>query len=79
MKRISAACVTQMLHFQPNEHLGHEHALKEVKEEVKRYKGKLERSGIPYKILSETVQEDGSVKIEIKKQYQTFPVVHYLD
>ena len=32
-----------------------------------------------YKILSEETLADGSVIIEIKKQYNTSPIGHYLD
>ena len=56
-----------------------EYARKLVKEEVDRYKHQLERSHTQYKILSENEQSDGSVIIEIKKQYNTSPVGNYLD
>lgn len=79
MKRVKAACITQTLHFLLKEDLGHDYALKLVQEEVARYKKQLNQSGTTYKILSETVQEDGSIVIEIKKQYNTSPVGTYLD
>lgn len=79
MKRVKAACITQTLHFLLKEDVGHEYAMKLVAEEVARYKTQLEKSKTQYKILSETVQEDGSVMIEIKKQYNTSPVGRYLD
>lgn len=79
MKRVKAACITQTLHFLLKEDLGHDYALKLVQEEVARYKRQLNQSGTKYKILSETVQEDGSIMIEIKKQYNTSPVGAYLD
>lgn len=56
-----------------------EYALRLVQEEVKKYKAGLDRQGTKYKILSEETQLDGSVIIEIKKQYNTSPVGNYLD
>ena len=79
MKRVKAACITQTLHFLLKEDVGHDYAIKLVNEEVKKYKASLEKGKVQYKILSETIQEDGSIMIEIKKQYNTFPVGHYLD
>lgn len=79
MKRVKAACITQTLHFQLKEDIGRDYAKKLVEEEVKKYKAGLDRSGTKYKILSEEIQADGSVIIEIKKQYNTSPVGNYLD
>ena len=79
MKRVKAACITQTLHFLLKEDVGHDYAVKLVNEEVKKYKDQLEKNKTQYKILSETAQEDGSIVIEIKKQYSTSPVGNYLD
>lgn len=79
MKRVKAACITQTLHFMLKEDVGRDYAKKLVEEEVKRYKSGLDKSGTKYKILSEEIQPDGSVMIEIKKQYNTSPVGSYLD
>ena len=79
MKRVKAACITQTLHFLLKEDIGNEYAKKLVTEEVKRYKEQLDKNKTKYKILSEETQADGSVIIEIKKQYNTSPVGHYLD
>lgn len=79
MKRVKAACITQTLHFMLKEDVGHEYAVKLVGEEVKKYKEQLEKSKTQYKILSEETQADGSVVIEIKKQYNTSPVGDYLN
>lgn len=79
MKRVKAACITQTLHFLLKEDLGSDYAKKLVQEEVKKYKAGLEKSRTKYKILSEETKEDGSVVIEIKKQYNTSPVGSYLD
>lgn len=79
MKRVKAACITQTLHFMLKEDSGHDYAVKFVSEEVKKYKEQLDKNKVKYKILSEETQEDGSVIIEIKKQYNTSPVGSYLD
>lgn len=79
MKRVKAACITQTLHFLLKEDAGHDYALRLVGEEVKKYKEQLNRNKVQYKILSEETQDDGSVIIEIKKQYNTSPVGNYLD
>lgn len=79
MKRVKAACITQTLHFLLKEDVGHDYAIKLVNEEVRKYKEHLDKNRTQYKILSENVQEDGSIVIEIKKQYNTSPVGTYLD
>lgn len=79
MKRVTAACITQTLHFMLKEDLGQDYAKKLVQDEVKKYKAGLEKNNTKYKILSETVQEDGSIVIEIKKQYNMSPVGKYLE
>lgn len=79
MKRVKAACIVQTLHFMLKEDEAHEYAVKLVKENVKRYKDELDRKRTKYKILSEETLDDGSVMIEIKKQYSTSPVGKYLD
>ncbi|MBO5209399.1 MAG: hypothetical protein J6B68_08650 [Lachnospiraceae bacterium] len=79
MKRVKAACITQTLHFMLKEDIGREYAKQLVQEEVKKYKNGLDKTGTKYKILSEKIQEDGSVMMEIKKQYSTSPVGNYLD
>lgn len=61
------------------EDLGHDYAVKMVDEEVRKYKLHLDRNHTQYKILSEERQEDGSVMIEIIKQYNSSPVGTYLD
>ena len=79
MKRVKAACITQTLHFMLKEDVGHAYAVKLVNDEVEKYRRQLEKSKIAYKILSETIQSDGSVVMEVKKQYNTSPVGEYLN
>lgn len=79
MKRIKAACLTQTLHFMLKENTDHDYAVKFVSEKVKKYKEQLNRNKVQYKILSEETQADGSVIMEIKKQYNSSPTGNYLD
>ena len=60
------------------EDINHDLAVKLVREEVDKYKMQLDRNRTQYKILSEAVEPDGSVIIEILKQYNTSPVGDYL-
>jgi hypothetical protein len=79
MKRVKAACIIQTLHFLLKEDATHDYAIQLVQAEVAKYKRQLDKSQTKYRILSETTQPDGSIIIEIKKQYNTSPVGNYLD
>ncbi len=79
MKRVESACICQNLHFLLKEDTPHDYAVRLVKEEVEKYKASLERNHTKYNIISEETLEDGSVRIEIKKQYNTSPVGEYLN
>ena len=79
MKRIKAACITQTLHFMLKEDCGHDYAVRCVKEEVEKYKRDLEKKNTRFKILKEEVQGDGSVIVEIIKQYNSSAVRDYLN
>ncbi len=79
MKRVKAACICQTLHFILKDDLGHDYAVKLVREEVAKYKDSLNRNRTKYKIVSEETQSDGSIVIRIIKQYNMSPVGDYLD
>ena len=79
MKRVKAACICQTLHFMLKEDVGHDYAVKLVKEEVEHYKRNLERNHTQYKIVDESEQQDGSVLLKVIKQYNNSPVGNYLD
>ena len=79
MKRVKAACIIQTLHFLLKEDVEHDYAVRMVRDEVKRYKEGLDKKGTKYQILSESEMEDGSIMIEIKKQYNMSPVGDYLN
>ena len=79
MKRVKAACIIQTLHFLLKEEVGHDFAVQLISEEVKKYKEQLNKNKVQYKILSEETQADGSVIIEIKKQYNSSPTGNYMN
>lgn len=79
MKRIKAACITQTVCFSNHDGDTSEYAKMAIVQEWERYKSQLDKSGTKYKILSEKTNEDGSIVIEIKKQYNTSPVGEYLN
>lgn len=79
MKRIKAACITQTLCFSNHDGETTDYAKKVIQQEYEKYKMQLDRNHTKYKILSEKTNEDGSILVEIKKQYNTSPVGRYLD
>jgi len=80
MKRIKAACITQIIHFINKDVTNSDYAKKKVQEEIKRYKYRMDRDKTKYKVVSEEVQEDGSVIMEIVREYgNNKPTGHYLD
>lgn len=66
MKRIQSACLEQTILF-------------EQPDELRHYKAELDRKRIPYKVLSESVQPDGSVLLRLKKRYNQYSLGDYLD
>lgn len=79
MKRVQSACICQTLHFMLKEDIDHSMAVRQVEDEVKKYKATLESTNTKYRIVEEQKLEDGSYIIKIKKQYSTSPVGDYLD
>lgn len=79
MKRIKSACICQTLHFMLKEDVGHDYAVKLVKDEVEHYKRTLDRNHTKYKIVEEVEQPDGSIMVKVIKQYNSSPVGDYLD
>ena len=71
MREIKTACITQTLCFSNHDGETTEYAKKAIVQECEKYKAQLEKSGTEYRILSEKTNEDGSIVIEIKKQYNT--------
>lgn len=71
MKRVKAACILQTLVFsqKPEMNYSKETALKINREEVKHYKAVLDRSKTRYQITDMTEQDDGSIIVHVRKQY----------
>ena len=79
MKRIKAACLYQTVLFTQKEDLDSAAAAAQVRREVEHYKQALDRHHTRHKILAETVQPDGSILVELQKEYNSYSVGHYLD
>ncbi len=79
MKRVKAACLQQILQFSPKEGVSPQYAAEAVQEEVNQYKARLDNIRTQYRILREEVQSDGTVILEIKKQYNASPVGDFLN
>ena len=71
MKRVKAACILQTLVFAQKPEMGYikERALKINHEELEHYKATLERSKTRYRIDDTVEQEDGSLIVRVRKQY----------
>ena len=79
MKRVKSACICQTLHFMLKDDEEHHYAVKQVKDEVEKYKRDLERNHTQYKIVEQTEQPDGSIIVKVIKQYNSAPVGDYLN
>lgn len=79
MKRIKYACLEQTIHFMLKDDQSHADAVRMVENEVTGYKLQMERSHTKYRILSEEKQADGSVILQIRKQYNHYDCGDYLD
>ena len=79
MKRIKAACLEQIIHFQLKDGISAELAKQQVRQEYESYKAQMDRHKTQYKILEEAEQPDGSLIVKIKKQNNAQPVGNYLD
>jgi len=71
MKRVKAACILQTLVFAQKPEMGYskDRALKINHEELEHYKATLERSKTRYQIDDTVEQEDGSLIVRVRKQY----------
>lgn len=71
MKRVKAACIMQTLVFaqKPDMAYSKERAKKLNEEEIEHYKATLERSKTRYQILDTAPQDDGSIIVHVRKQY----------
>ncbi|MBQ3193032.1 MAG: hypothetical protein IJO21_04560 [Oscillospiraceae bacterium] len=71
MKRVKAACILQTLVFAQKEDSGfsREQILLRNRQEIAHYQQTLERTRTRYQIISQEEQENGSIVLRIRKQY----------
>lgn len=71
MKRIKAACIQQTLVFlqKPDCGLSKASILEANRRELAHYKQTLDRTHTRYQIIREEEQEDGSIVVHVRKQY----------
>ena len=72
MKRIKSGCIQQTITFfqnNPEPGVSKETLLDLTRKEVERYEAGLKRNGIKYQILDTAEQDDGSILVHVKKQY----------
>lgn len=70
MKRVRSGCIAQTLSFgqKPESGLSYEHALEVNRKELQNYETALQEARTKYVILDETIENDGTIVIHIKKQ-----------
>ena len=71
MKRVKAACILQTLVFLQKEdgYLSRNSVLEANRREVERYTQQMDRNCVRYQIVSQEEQEDGSIIVRVRKQY----------
>ena len=79
MKRIKSACLIQTMRFAMKDDLPRKEAVRLARQEYDHYKATLDRNRTQYKIIREEERPDGSIEVEIKKQYNYHDCGHYLD
>ena len=72
MRRITSACLEQTIRFFDAT------GTIRPEDELEQYKKKMDRRNTRYEILETNKQEDGSIIIKIKKQYNTYSTEGYL-
>lgn len=79
MKRIQSACLSQTVRFLQKEPMDKETAEQANRTEFERYKNQMARSYTKFKIIRETVLEDGTLEVQLKKQYNSYDLGGYFD
>ena len=71
MKRVKAACILQTLVFMQKEDCGlsKNSIIEANRREFESYKQKMEATHTRYQIVSQEEQEDGSIIVRVRKQY----------
>lgn len=76
MKRVKSACLYQTLSFILDPSVPNDIAKEKVRYEIAKYK---ENAGENLQILNETLYDDGSVEIEVRKAVSGYSVGKYFD
>ena len=73
MKRVRSGCIFQSLVFsqKPDSGLSKERILEMNKNEFERYKADLECKGTRYWITDEIIEDDGSIVLKVRKEYNS--------
>lgn len=71
MKRVKSACIMQTLVFSQKPELGQSRDvnLKLNRDEFAHYKHTMERTSVRYQILDESEEQDGTLVVHVRKQY----------
>ena len=71
MKRVQAACILQTLVFMQKEDCGlsKNSIIEANRREFDSYKQKMEKARTRYQIVSQEEQDDGSLVVRVRKQY----------
>ncbi|MBE5786813.1 MAG: hypothetical protein E7324_04650 [Clostridiales bacterium] len=78
MKRIANACLEQTLVFSLKEKISPEADRKNLELEVNHYLRQLAKRSICYQLLMREEQDDGSIRLKIRKQYNNYPCQEYI-
>lgn len=79
MKRIKFACLSQTIRFERNEKLDPEEATQLALQERERYLKRLDDTKTVYRIDKQYQMPDGTPVLELRRQYNSYPIGTYLD
>lgn len=72
MKRITSACLEQTIRFDTYNDAN-------PKEDLNKFLELLDRKRIKYQVVDQTEEADGTVVLKLKKQYNAYKTVGYID
>jgi len=78
MKRIQEACLLETVRFFQKIDVQEGAQPQDIRREVEHYKLSLERKHVPFCVEEEITQEDGSIILKIRRQYNSYPVGEYI-
>ena len=79
MKRIQSACLSQTIRFCQKDPMDKEAAEQANRTEFERCKNQMTRSYTKFQIIRETVLEDGTLEVQLKKQYNSYDLGSYFE